>query len=161
MSWQSVLTEQVNDAYRAAEGLLRLVEDEQLEWKPATGENWMTTGQLVHHLSDACGSMFKGFITGEWAFEESVGACPSVMEARAWLHADKALALELLEGLSDDDLTDRMVEAPWGKKPMPLGYSLSKMVMHLDVHKSQLFYYLKLQGKPVNTAHLWGMATEG
>ncbi|MBE0634763.1 DinB family protein, partial [Candidatus Bipolaricaulota bacterium] len=60
MSWQSVLTEQVNDAYRAAEGLLRLVEDEPLEWKPATGENWMTTGQLVHHLSDACGSMSKG-----------------------------------------------------------------------------------------------------
>jgi hypothetical protein len=33
------------------------------------------------------------------------------------------------------------------------------MVTHLDVHKSQLFYYLKLQGKPVNTAHLWGMTT--
>jgi hypothetical protein len=24
-------------------------------------------------------------------------------------------------------------------------------------HAGQLFYYLKLQGKPVNTGHLWGM----
>jgi hypothetical protein len=31
------------------------------------------------------------------------------------------------------------------------------MVGHLAQHKGQLFYYLKLQGKPVNTAHLWGM----
>jgi hypothetical protein len=31
------------------------------------------------------------------------------------------------------------------------------MIQHLAQHKGQLFYYLKLQGKPVNTAHLWGM----
>jgi hypothetical protein len=28
---------------------------------------------------------------------------------------------------------------------------------HLAQHKGQLFYYLKLQGKPVNTTDLWGM----
>jgi hypothetical protein len=31
------------------------------------------------------------------------------------------------------------------------------MVGHLNQHKGQLFYYLKLQGKDVNTMHLWGM----
>jgi hypothetical protein len=31
------------------------------------------------------------------------------------------------------------------------------MIDHLKAHKSQLFYDLKLQGKPVNTGHLWGM----
>jgi hypothetical protein len=31
------------------------------------------------------------------------------------------------------------------------------MVEHLAQHKGQLFYYFKLQGKPVNTGHLWGM----
>jgi len=30
------------------------------------------------------------------------------------------------------------------------------MVQHLDRHKSQLFYYLKLQGVPMGTADLWG-----
>jgi len=35
------------------------------------------------------------------------------------------------------------------------------MVSHLNAHKSQLFYYLKLMGKDVNTAHMWGMPNEG
>ncbi len=39
----------------------------------------------------------------------------------------------------------------------PLGFQLHQMVRHLDEHKAQLFYYLKLQGKPVNTGDLWGM----
>lgn len=30
------------------------------------------------------------------------------------------------------------------------------MVQHLDRHNSQLFYYLKLQGKHVDTSDLWG-----
>ncbi len=30
------------------------------------------------------------------------------------------------------------------------------MIEHLKQHKGQLFYYLKLQGKPVNTSDLWG-----
>jgi hypothetical protein len=30
-------------------------------------------------------------------------------------------------------------------------------VEHLGNHQSQLFYYLKLMGKPVNTMHLYGM----
>jgi hypothetical protein len=31
------------------------------------------------------------------------------------------------------------------------------MIGHLAQHKAQLFYYLKLQGKPVHTGHLYGM----
>ncbi len=52
MSWKTVLVEQVKGAYRAAEGLLELVEDEQLSWKPESGENWMTVGQLLNHMAD-------------------------------------------------------------------------------------------------------------
>jgi len=40
---------------------------------------------------------------------------------------------------------------------MVLGHHLLQMVEHLNSHKSQLFYYLKMQGKPVNTGDLWGM----
>ena len=157
MDWKTILIEQVTDAYRTVEGLLELVEDEQLNWKPESGENWMTTGQLLNHMADACGSMFKGFITGEWEFEEGLRAVATVAEGNDKLTADKALALEILEGLTDNDLTTRMVQAPWEKEARPLGYSLTLMVSHLDVHKSQLFYYLKLQGKAVNTALMWGM----
>ena len=31
------------------------------------------------------------------------------------------------------------------------------MIGHLSTHKNQLFYYLKLQGLPVHTGHLYGM----
>ena len=157
MDWKTILIEQVKDAYRTVEALLELVEDEQLSWKPESGENWMTTGQLLNHMADACGSMFKGFITGEWEFEEGLRSVETVAEGKDKLTADKALALELLEGLTDNDLTTRMVQAPWEKEARPLGYSLTLMVSHLEVHKSQLFYYLKLQGKDVNTALMWGM----
>jgi len=38
---------------------------------------------------------------------------------------------------------------------MVLGLRLLQMIEHLKMHKSQLFYYLKLQGLPVNTMDLW------
>ena len=40
---------------------------------------------------------------------------------------------------------------------MVLGRRLLQMVEHLNQHKGQLFYYLKLQGVPVHTGNLWGM----
>ena len=47
--------------------------------------------------------------------------------------------------------------APWDPRPVILGYRLPQTITHLNQHKAQLFYYLKLQGNPVNTSHLWGM----
>jgi len=38
-----------------------------------------------------------------------------------------------------------------------LGKHLLQMVQHLVQHKTQLYYYLKLMGRPVNTGHLYGM----
>jgi hypothetical protein len=160
MSWKEILIEQVKDAYRASEGLLDLVEDELIDWKPKSGDNWMTTGELLGHMADACGFMFKGFITNEWAFEGSFAPVKTVSEGKAKLASDKQLAFDLLADLTDDDLVNRMAQAPWEKESHALGYSLTEMVSHLNAHKSQLFYYLKLQGKPVNTRHLWGMSTE-
>ncbi len=57
----------------------------------------------------------------------------------------------------ENDLANKTVTAPWDPTPRPLGYRLNEMIDHLISHKAQLFYYLKLQGKPVNTGNLWGM----
>jgi uncharacterized damage-inducible protein DinB len=40
---------------------------------------------------------------------------------------------------------------------MTLGHRCMHMVGHLAHHKSQLYYYLKLQGNPVNTHDLYGI----
>jgi len=164
VGWKDILKELVQDAYRATEGLLDLASNTELGWKPSGGENWMSIGQLIEHMTDACGSMMKGFVTGEWHFPdegaekaEDMPAVASVAEAKKKLAADKKVALDTIAGLSEQDLTDRMAQAPWAKTSYPLGYQLSQMISHLESHKVQLFYYLKLQGKPVHTGHLWGM----
>ncbi len=173
VNWTDLLKAHVEETYRAAEGLMSLVSEDDLEWKPATGANWMTTGQLLMHMTGACGDSCRAFVTGDWRLPdgtdlsemspdqmvppaESLPTAGSVREARAALAADKQLALEMI-----DQAGDRMEEptpAPWDPRPSPLGAQLLGMIDHLNNHKSQLFYYLKLQGKPVNTMHLYGMA---
>jgi len=163
-----LLHHRAEDAYHAAEGLLALVDEGALSWKPATGGNWMTTAQLLRHLTDACGAAMKGFVTGDWGTPpgEEEGALPaaerlpavtSVEEARRGLAADKRLALEMIAKAGEAELTSVRVAAPWDPTPRLLGYQLCEMIDHLISHKAQLFYYLKLQGKPVHTGHLWGM----
>jgi uncharacterized damage-inducible protein DinB len=63
----------------------------------------------------------------------------------------------MIDQAGEDDLASKEMAAPWAPgKSMPLSRHLFHMIRHLDRHKSQLFYYLKLQGKSVNTADLWG-----
>jgi hypothetical protein len=174
MNWTDLIKGELENTYRAADQLLAMVDDDKLGWKPATGSNWMTTGQLIQHMSDACGAPCRGFVTGEWGFPEGVDpstlpedamlppaekmpAAENVAQARRLLQADKRLALEMLARAGEDDLNQKSVPAPWDPRPLSLGLRLLQMVAHLNQHKGQLYYYLKLQGKPVNTMHLWGM----
>ena len=175
MNWKQLLREEVEYLYRVTDGLFELVDDESLDWKPVTGENWMTTGQLLMHIANGNGPGFKGFVTGDWGLPEGVSfedmdpnemlppaealpAVESVAEARELLAADRALALEVLEGVSDEELASRELAAPWNPgETFALGRHLLHSIRHSLQHKGQLFYYLKLQDKPVDTQHLWGM----
>ena len=171
MDWTDLLKSEIESAYRATENLLDLVEDATLDWKPSTGSNWMTTGQLLKHITEACGSAFRGFVTGDWGLPEgtdmsdlspedmlppaeAMPSIDSVAEARRALGGDKQLALAMLVEAVD---LEKPTAAPWDPNQVPLGQRLLQMVEHLKQHKGQLFYYLKLQGKPVNTTHLWAM----
>ncbi|MDP2359634.1 MAG: DinB family protein [bacterium] len=172
MNAHNLLKAEIEDAYAVTLRLLDLVGDDELGWKPATGSNWMTVGQLLHHLTSACGCGFKGFVTGDWGLPpdmdmsqmseeemmppaEKLPAAGSVAEARRLIEADRALALEILATVGEEELETRPAPAPWDQSTMNLGRRLLQMVQHLTQHKGQLFYYLKLQGKAVNTMHLW------
>ena len=169
MNWTKLLEGEIADTYHATDGLMQLVDDKSLSWRPATGSNWMTTAQLLMHLTNACGACCRGFVSGEWPLPkdakpsdmlppaEKLPAVASVAEARKLLAADKALALEMIHKAGETDLAGRMVSAPWDPRLKPLGHQCLGMVQHLGSHKSQLFYYLKLQGEPVHTGNLWGM----
>jgi uncharacterized damage-inducible protein DinB len=170
MSVSQILREDAAEMYRVTEALFDLVDD--LDWKPATGSNWMTTGQLLRHCAEACGPTLKGFITGDWGFPsgemptdvppeemmpkaEDLETVESVDEARRLLAADRELSLRLLSEVDDERLIDERIAAPWGGPERTLFQHCNEMIRHLGQHKGQLFYYLKLQGKPVNTFDLW------
>ncbi len=172
MSLASFLREDALAVYAATEGLFGLVDD--LDWKPATGTNWMTVGQLLHHCTNACGYCLNGFANGDWGLPEGehiddlppeemlppaekMPTVMSVAEAQDLLEADRALALEVLAGLDDARLLGERIVAPWGGPELTLFQQLNGMIWHLGQHKGQLFYYLKLQGKDVHTGHLWGV----
>jgi uncharacterized damage-inducible protein DinB len=174
MNWTELLKSEIESAYGATEKLLSKADDKMLGWKPSTGSNWMTMGQLLMHLSSSCGGPFKGFVTGDWGMPKDVDpsklspeemlppaekmpAVANVAETQKLLRADKKAALEALAKCREEDLAKKPAPAPWEPVPMILGRRLLQMVDHLKAHKGQLFYYLKLQGKPVNTADYWGM----
>jgi uncharacterized damage-inducible protein DinB len=171
MNWTELLRSEIENAYKVTRALMDLADDGKLGWKPSTGSNWMTMGQLLKHVGEGCGTGFRGFVTGDWRMPEGAGeseemmlppaekmaTVKSVAEAKKMLEEDKKLALAMLEKTSEKDLAGKKAPAPWDPTEMLLGQRLLQMVTHLAQHKSQLFYYLKLQGKPVNTGHLWGM----
>ncbi|MBE0644058.1 MAG: DinB family protein [Bacteroidetes bacterium] len=160
--------------YGVAEKLISRVDPSMLDWKPASGSNWMSTRQLLMHITNACGSSIKGFVTGDWGMPEGMDmsamapedmlppaeklpAVESVDEATRLLAEDKAVAIEMLESVSEEQLATQIAKAPWDPMDFPLGIRMLQMVDHLKQHKGQLFYYLKLQGQPVDTGDLWGM----
>jgi uncharacterized damage-inducible protein DinB len=151
-----------------------MVSDSELDWKPETGENWMTVGQLLMHMTSACGFCMRGIATGDWGLPEGqtyeempeeemlppaekMPAVASVGEAKEKLGADRELSVEMVRTVGEMDLAGKMVTVPWNQEtPRTLGHHFLHMIDHLASHKSQLFYYLKLLGRPVHTGSLWG-----
>ena len=168
MNWRPYLEERLNRTYRVVDDLVDLLTEDDLDWKPATGSNWMTVGQLLEHLAGCGGITFHYLADGKAATRPEgpagelplAGALPSVKslaEGRSRIAADRYAALAALAALSDDDLEDRPCPLWWDPREVSLGHRLSEMVDHLVQHKGQLFYYLKLMGRNVDTSLLWGM----
>jgi len=174
MNWTQFLKSEIETTYTTTAGLLDKVDRGSLNWKPQSGDNWMTVGQLLRHITNACGAGCKGFLSGDWGLPEGkkledlspeemmppaekLPSIESVQEAKKLLFEDKTLALQMIDRAGENDLANKAITAPWApNKEFILGWHLLQMVRHLDRHKDQLFYYLKLQGKPVTTVDLWG-----
>ena len=163
MSWTELLKREIEHNYMVADKLLDLVDDDKLDWKPETGSNWMTTGQLLMHITNACGSGMKGFVTGDWGMPadfdpsqlkkedmlppaEKMPTIGSPAEAEQLLAEDKKTAVEMLAKCSEKDLSTKPAPAPWDPSEMILGHRMLQMVDHLSAHKGQLFYYRTVGG---------------
>ncbi len=176
MRLTDILKEEAAHTYAVTEALFRLVNEGDLGFKPSQGKNWMTLGQLLLHCTGTCGTgtAIRGFVTGDWGQPEgktsedlppdqalppaeALPTVESLAKAFALLAEDKALALQYLEKAGEENLLSRRLSAPWGGPAVTLFQHVQHMIGHLDTHKSQLFYYLKLMGRDVDTSHLWGV----
>ena len=173
MTPKELLIEEAETSYALAERLFRRVSEDGLEWAPGEGRGWMTVGQLLMHCARfGCGEAIKGFVEGDWgtagadASDEvhvpppaALPSVTSVGQALQLLAEDRCLALRCIAAVDDAELFGRRVAAPWGGGERPLFQQLLHMIAHLVQHKGQLFYYLKLMGKDVGTADLWGVGS--
>jgi uncharacterized damage-inducible protein DinB len=173
MSLVKILSEEMENNYEVTRKLFQMVEPAQLGWKPPTGANWMTVGQLMMHCASGCGVALRGFVTNDWGLPEGVDfkdlppeqmlppaeklpAVESVDQALRLLDEDRQVGRATLAGVPEADLLAKRFTSPWGGAEFTLFQHLLHMVGHLAQHKGQLFYYLKLLGKDVNTPDLWG-----
>lgn len=175
MKLKDILTAEAENTYSTTEKLFRHVSDAELGWSPPLGKNWMTTGQLLMHCAGfGCGKAVKGFLKDDWGLPDgpsmddlssvdhnpppSVLPCVvSVQQALDLLAEDKELALCCIAEADESKFLGAAFTAPWGGPELCLFQHLQLMIDHLNQHKGQLFYYLKMMGKNVSTPDLWGM----
>jgi uncharacterized damage-inducible protein DinB len=171
---KQILIEEAESTYSVTEKLFCKVAKDELQWKPETGKNWMTIGQLLMHCANfGCGKAVQGFITGDWGMPESTGSddqdtlihlppaeklpsVDSISQALELLAKDKELTLHCFNEVDESELLSKRLTAPWGGPEATLFQHLLLMITHLIQHKGQLFYYLKLKGMDLNTGVLWG-----
>jgi hypothetical protein len=169
-----VLLDEAEATYAIVDRLFRRVADEELSWTPTTGGPWMTMGQLLMHCAGfGCGKAIQGFIKGDWGLSAGAAVDPptgtehvppaaalpavdSVEQALELLAKDRDLAVCCIEAAGEGNLLGRRLAAPWGGPEVSLFQHVLRMIAHLAQHKGQLFYYLKLMGKDVDTKDLWG-----
>ena len=138
MNWTELLKSEIESAYATTSNLLDKVDPGSMNWKPATGANWMTMGQLLMHISNACGAGCRGFVTGDWGLPpgmkmedippeemlppaEKLPTAESLEQVRDLLANDKAIALQMVAQAGERDLekpADSVLEVPSvGERP--------------------------------------------
>lgn len=171
---KKILLEEAEKNFEVTKKLIHMVDNGKLSWKPPLGSNWMTMGQLLMHCSKyGVGLAVKGFVSGDWDIPgesesdeditdpnlppaEALPYVEDIKEALELLEEDRKLTLQYLGEAREEDLLTKKLKAPWGGSEMSLFQHLLMMIDHLRQHKGQLFYYLKLMGKNVNSQDLWG-----
>lgn len=138
--------------------LISQVPEDKLEWTPP-GAKFMPMGALIRHLA-VCPMMISIIVKNQFpdaasmqkmiAENDNHRATPE--EAKNMLQQNLDQALKDLAALSQDDYNNLEVVAPFGT--MKMWRMLLAGSEHLINHKTQLFLYLKMLGRPVGWMNL-------
>lgn len=154
--------EQMTKTQKPLKPMVDMIPDDKLDWAPADG--FMNVGQVLKHLSENW-CIIRMMVTNEWPFNmeemaeamklENMPAC-SKSESLAAMEKDLNDAVAYItDELTDDDFTNKVVEAPWGFKG-EIWKGALMAYEHQVNHKMQLHLYMKMLGLPVNTNTLYG-----
>jgi hypothetical protein len=140
-------------------GLFSKAKDTDLNYRPRP--DMMSTGQVTHHLAEGVGSAIQMTVTGQWP--PMTGGLPTIDqmksvasfdEAGKMLDKDGALTTDYLGSLSEDQFANNVYTTPWGASGKLWRLALYYLE-HMQMHKMQLFQYLRIQGVAVNTMDLY------
>jgi len=147
--------------YAPVEKLIGMVPADKVNWRP--GPTFMSVGQVISHLSDGLGGGLEMMVSGKFPSMEEMEVgmklenLPSCgpKEGLDKLEMDKKILRQVLDGMSEEDFTNKVFSVPWGWKAKMERMAIA-FLEHFTNHKMQLFTYLKLLDLPVNTQTLYG-----
>ncbi len=177
MNWTQLLKSEIETACATTARLLDKADPESLDWKPESGGNWMTVGQFLKHITNACGAGCKGSVTSDWGLPagkkledlspeealppaEKMPAVESVEEAKNLPTEDKIIALEMVHQAGEDDLANREIACSLGPRSTLAPRPASSPIGAASSTGTKASYATtsSYQGKPVNTTDLWGQS---
>ncbi|MCE1248850.1 MAG: DinB family protein [Firmicutes bacterium] len=141
--------------------LMKKVPEGKEDFKPATGD-FMTTGQLLHHLGDTQ-RFFRLILEGGFReldknFLEYMSNHPSSSTEKAieYYKSEYGKVIELLN-LMDEEEFQNISRYFWTVDDEPMPFIAFNIIEHNACHKYQLFMYLKMMGLPnINSFALAG-----
>jgi hypothetical protein len=139
--------------------LFAKAKDTDLNYRPRP--DMMSTGQVIYHLAEGVGDALKMTVTNQWP--PMTGGLPTVDkmksvasfdEAGKLLDKDGALTSDYLGTIPEEQFANTVYTTPWGASGKLWRLALYYLE-HMQMHKMQLFQYLRFQGIPVNTMDLY------
>lgn len=139
--------------------LAPLIKESDLEFRPA--EKVRSTYELMQYLSGIGGTMFRWFLVNDITPEErkKIGdyrATLTIENFSERLDEQWEIIQNYMADVTDEQLNTMEVELPW-KEKMPLSQAIiAAPIKWLSSYRLQLFFYLKLNGRPeIGTKDAW------
>lgn len=131
-----------------------------LNYRPRS--DMMSTGQVIHHLAEGVGETLKMTVNNSWPNMpnggmltlEQMPTIPSIDAAIAMLNKDGAATSDYLSTIPEEQFANNVYGTPWGAQGKLWRLALHYL-QHMQMHKMQLFQYLRIQGLPINTMDLY------